>query len=52
MGLPNAKQSNKNLNVDNPINDNEDVLVASNVDVGIDDYFIPPLNIYIYNPRN
>jgi len=48
----NVEQFNENLNVDNLINDNEDALVASNVDVGIDDHFIPSLNIYIYDPRN
>ena len=49
----NVEQSNENLNADNLINDNEDVFVASMVDVAsIDDHFIPPLNIYIYDPRN
>jgi len=32
------------LKDDNPINDND------NVDVGVDNHFIPPL--YIYDPKN
>jgi len=43
-------QFNKNLNDDNPINDYDNVLDVSNVDVGIDDHFFSPLDIY--DPRN
>lgn len=44
----NLQRSNENLIDDNRINDN--VLDASNVDVGINDHFIPPLDTY--DPRN
>lgn len=42
------EQFNENWNDDSLINDN--VFYASNVDVGIDDHFIYPLDIY--DPRN
>jgi hypothetical protein len=42
-------QFDKNLNDDNPINDHDNVLDVSNVDVGIDDHFFSPLDIY--DPR-
>jgi len=35
---------------DNLINDHDIVLDASNINVGIDDHFIPPFDIY--DPRN
>jgi len=38
------------LNDNNFIDDNDNVLNTSNIDVGINDHFIIPLNIY--NPRN
>jgi hypothetical protein len=38
------------LNDDKPVNDNDNVLDVSNVDLGTDDHFISPLDIY--NPRN
>lgn len=41
----NIKYSNEKLNDDNPIHDYDIVLDASNVDVGIDDHIIPPLDI-------
>jgi hypothetical protein len=40
------EQSNKNLNDDNPFNDNDNFLDGSNVNVGIDDHFITHVDIY------
>jgi len=44
------EQSNNNLNDGNPINNNDNVHNASNVDVGINDHFTPPLDLHV--PRN
>jgi len=45
----NLEQSDENWNDGSHINENDNVL-ASNVDIDIDDHFIPYL--YIYDPRN
>lgn len=40
------EQYDEILNDDNLINDNDNILDASSNNVGIDDHFILPLNIY------
>lgn len=37
----NVEQSNENLKDDDPINDNDNIFYMSNIDVSIDNYFIP-----------
>ena len=45
----NLELFNENLNEDNFINEHDIVLDASNVNVGIDDHFIPPFFFTINN---
>ena len=42
----NLKQFNQNLNDDNPINDYDNILDVTDVDIGIDDHTISSLDIY------